>query len=164
MVGEQFVLSGRMSASMEQCCFLAALMHDKITNLRIPALECICHPPSNIVWRLVAFFKNLFWESPLTFYNKSCHGAELLMDAITTKSTTLKSLHFVTKNTQHWRLPHIAPVYPLRKTLMGFIKGSSLSFVFFGPLLRRLTSLRIDCYLCDDWALKQIADHAYNLV
>jgi hypothetical protein len=72
---------------------------------------------------------------------KAFCGVPMLIDAIDTKCPRLKSLEI--------------------NILLD--EDSSLGDAFF-KLLPRLTTLRLDCYWCDDWALMQIAAHATNLV
>jgi hypothetical protein len=127
-------------ASEELCCFLATLMHNELATLTLMPLRTstrTCNPPlvENV---------SLSLEERL----KAFCGVPMLIDAIDTKCPRLKSLEIrnMTSNGQF---------------LLD--EGSSLGDAFF-KLLPRLTTLRLDCYQCDDWALMQIAAHATNLV
>jgi hypothetical protein len=80
---------------------------------------------------------------------KAFSGVPMLIDAIDTKCPRLKSLEIRSLNSN--------------EHLFRLHEDSSLGDAFFN-LLPRLTTLRLDCYKCDDWALMQIAAHATNLV
>jgi hypothetical protein len=127
---------GEEIASEELCCFLATLMHNELTTLTLMPLRT-SNPP-------LVGNASLSLEERL----KALCGVPMLTDAIDTKCPRLKSLEIRNKQSDNQ--------YPLNES-------SSLGDAFF-KLLPRLTTLRLECYQCDDWALMQIAAHATNLV
>ena len=138
-------------ATEEMCCFLATLMHSKITTLKLPMLNNTL-PPMDFAFKLLAqSYNTLAGRAAMSLkelHEASC-GVLLLINAIGTQCSKLKSLSIVN---MMWG----AQLTPLNE---GSIFGTAFSHV-----LPRLTSLDMSYYLFGDWALKQISTHATNLV
>jgi len=146
--------SRKECASEELCYFMATLVHGELFSLRVPMLRS--NPPltdENVV-RVVQYYNNLLSAAgmvppSLSEVNQASRGIRMLLNAIETECSSLRSLHLMS-------LSFFNPLMPLTN-------DSSLGTVFFRAL-HRLTNLHIDCYECDDWALMQFATHATNLV
>jgi hypothetical protein len=139
--------------SEEMCCFLATLMHSEITTLNLPTLNSTL-PPMDFAfkWRMTQIYNSTAGEaqkmSIKELHEESC-GVLMLINAIGAQCSSLKSLTIM-------EISSDVPMLPLAE-------GSIFGTAFF-RVLPRLVELDINCYQCDDWALKQIGTHAANLV
>lgn len=134
--------AGGESASKELCYFLASLMHNQLLVLQLPTLQIPqCQKQKNT--GLLDFCKHL-----LGSFLPPKSSIETLMEAIGAKCSRLQYLHIKTLETG-----------PL------LTRGSHLGNSFFRalPQLRSLKNVTIDSMCCDDWALRQIGMHGYNL-
>ena len=144
----------RDHASEEMCCFLATLMHSEITTLKLPPLNST-FPRMDFAFKQLAKMYNSLKGEPLMsakeLHEASC-GVRMLINAIGAQCSNLKSLHIMDLSGQ-------SPFVPLMPLTEGTIFGP-----YFFQILPRLTSLKMNYYLCSDWALKEIGIHATNLV
>jgi hypothetical protein len=142
-------------ASEEMCCFLATLMHSEITTLHLPPLNSTLPLMDfSFKWRTAHMYKSPAGEALMSLkelHDESC-GVLMLINAIGAQCPRLKCLHIMDLS---WHA-QLVPLIPLNE-------GSIFGTAFF-QVLPRLTSLKMEYYLFGDWALKQIATHATNLV
>jgi len=144
----------RDHASEEMCCFLATLMHSEITTLTLPSLNSTFPRMDFAFKRLAKMYNSLKGEAQMSakeLYEASC-GVRMLINAIGAQCSNLKSLHIMDLSGQ-------SPFVPLMPLTEGSIYGPS-----FFQVLPRLTTLKMNYYLFDDCALKQIGTHATNLM
>jgi hypothetical protein len=141
--------------SEEMCCFLATLMHSEITTLDLPMLNStLPQMDFAFTWRMAQIYNSPAAGEAHNFmslkelHEESC-GVLMLINAICAQCPRLTSLSIMELS---WK----APMIPLTE-------GSIFGTAFF-RVLPRLTKLDLNYYLCGDWALKQIATHATNLV